>query len=222
MKPWILGCLCVLLAGCQPDDMRVEFYTSDLELVAEGEVIEVPATIAFSLLGDDEAGYLAKGSDLASDFLAPGTTFSQSKTMMGSRLVVETTLPLGTATALTRYFVDSPRVAALVVDADTAHAGTYQVTLTTTPELAALDRALSGMNLMLGAELPAKTLTVRVVSDSRAETDVMGMAVFVAEKPYLQYSKTLKRRDAVDLVFKGGSDSVYSEIDPQVWVQSNP
>jgi len=36
----------------------------------------------------------------------------------------------------------------------------------------------------------------------------------VSKKPYLNYSKTLNRRDSVEIEFKGDSGSVYSEIYP--------
>ena len=61
-----------LLAGCQPDQLTLEVYTSDVEL-AKTEVIEVTATVSFSLLGDYKDGLLDRVSDLAIPYLSPGS-----------------------------------------------------------------------------------------------------------------------------------------------------
>ena len=68
---------------------------------------------------------------------------------------------------------------------------------------------------MLGLDFPAKTTQVSVVSDSRETKELLAVAVFVDKKPHLIFEKTLARRDSVDLVFKGGDGSVYSEVEPQ-------
>ena len=70
---------------------------------------------------------------------------------------------------------------------------------------------------MLGFSLPADDTTIRVISDSRNEVTVGVTAVFVSKKPYLYFSKTLKRRDEAEIVFKGGEGSVYSEIEPVIY-----
>ena len=70
---------------------------------------------------------------------------------------------------------------------------------------------------MLGFSLPADDTNFRVISDSRNEVTVGATAVFFSEKPYLYFSKTLKRRDEAEIVFKGGEGSVYSEIDPVIY-----
>jgi len=47
---------------------------------------------------------------------------------------------------------------------------------------------------------------------------VNATAVFVSEKPYLFYEKTLKKRGEAEIVFKGSTDSVYSEIYPVIYI----
>ena len=67
---------------------------------------------------------------------------------------------------------------------------------------------------MLGLELPAKNTSFRVVSDSKKKVKVSATAVFSEKKPYLHFSKDIKKRKSVVIDFKGGDGSGYSEIAP--------
>ena len=71
---------------------------------------------------------------------------------------------------------------------------------------------------MLGFELPADSTNFRIISDSRNDVQIDATAVFVSEKPYLYFSKTIKKRGEAEIVFKGTSDSVYNEINPVVYI----
>ena len=71
---------------------------------------------------------------------------------------------------------------------------------------------------MLGFSLPADDTNFRVISDSRNDVEVSATAVFVSEKPYLYFEKILKKRGEAEIVFKGSSDSVYSEIYPVIYI----
>jgi len=65
---------------------------------------------------------------------------------------------------------------------------------------------------MLGLELPAKNTSFRVDSDSKKKVNISATAVFSEKKPYLHFSKDIKKRKSVVIDFKGGNGSVYSEI----------
>ena len=71
---------------------------------------------------------------------------------------------------------------------------------------------------MLGFELPADDTNFRLISDSRNDVVVNATAVFVSEKPYLYFEKTLKKRGEAEIVFKGSTDSVYSEVYPVIYI----
>ncbi len=43
-----------VLSGCKPDSIELTLYTTDLEMAREGEVIEVPLTVAYSMMGKDD------------------------------------------------------------------------------------------------------------------------------------------------------------------------
>jgi hypothetical protein len=72
---------------------------------------------------------------------------------------------------------------------------------------------------MLGAKLPASNTAFRIVSDSKKKVNISATAVFSEKKPYLHFSKDIKKRKSVVIDFKGGDSSVYSEIAPHFSVK---
>ena len=93
------------------------------------------------------------------------------------------------------------------------------LTLKQTKLLSKLDEELSGINFMLGAKLPASNTKFRIVSDSKKKVNISATAVFSEEKPYLNFSKDIKKRKSVVIDFKGGDESVYSQISPHIIVK---
>ena len=205
--------LIVFLTSCSPSAVEVSIYTTDIDIVQEGEVLEVPVMASFSLYSDDD-GELESASKIAEKYLAPDSIFSQSSGDWGETLVIETTIPMGTNDSLKNYLASNNRVAVLLVQG----VDEIEISLNSTDYADALNSELSDINFMLGFELPGDSTNFRVISDSRNEVQVDATAVFVSEKPYLYYSKVLKRRDEAEIVFKGTSDSVYSEINPLIYI----
>ena len=72
---------------------------------------------------------------------------------------------------------------------------------------------------MLSVNLPARSTTFRLVSDTKEKMNISAIAVFSEKKPYLLYSKDVKRRKSIELKFMGGDGSVYKEIPPQFFVK---
>jgi len=205
--------LIVFLTSCSPSNVAVSIYTTDIDVAQEGEVLEVPVTASFSLYSDDD-GELESASQIAEKYLAPDSIFSQSSGDWGETLVIETTIPMGTLDSLQNYLASNNRVAVLLVQG----VDEIEISLSSTDYADALNSELSDINFMLGFELPGDSTNFRVISDSRNEVQVDATAVFVSEKPYLYYSKVLKRRDEAEIVFKGTTDSVYSEINPLIYI----
>ena len=205
--------LIVFLTSCSPNNLEVSIYTTDIDVAQEGEVLEVPVMASFSLYSDDD-GELESASQIAEKYLAPDSIFSQSSGDWGETLVIETTIPMGTLDSLQNYLASNNRVAVLLVQG----VDEIEISLSSTDYADALNSELSDINFMLGFELPGDSTNFRVISDSRNEVQVDATAVFVSEKPYLYYSKVLKRRDEAEIVFKGTTDSVYSEINPLIYV----
>ena len=201
------------LTSCSPSVLDVTLYTTDIEAANEGEVFEVPVRASFTMYSDDD-GELDTATLIAEKYLAPESVFSQSSTDYSETLVIETTIPIGTLENLETYLGNNNRVAVLVLE----NTGELEVSLKSTDYADALNSELSDVNFMLGFELPGDATNFRVISDSRNNVQVDATAVFVSEKPYLYFSKTLKRRDEAEIVFKGASGSVYSEIDPLIYV----
>ena len=205
--------LIVFLTSCSPSNVAVSIYTTDIDIAQEGEVLEVPVTASFSLYSDDD-GELESASQIAEKYLAPDSIFSQSSGDWGETLVIETTIPMGTLDSLQNYLASNNRVAVLLVQG----VDEIEISLSSTDYADALNSELSDINFMLGFEFPGDSTNFRVISDSRNEVQVDATAVFVSEKPYLYYSKVLKRRDEAEIVFKGTTDSVYSEINPLIYI----
>ena len=206
--------LIAFLSSCTPSVLDVTLYTTDIEAANEGEVFEVPVRASFTMYSDDD-GELETATAIAEKYLAPDSVFSQSSGGdWGETLVIETTIPIGTLDNLQNYLASNNRVAVLLVE----NTGELEVSLNSTDFADALNSELSDINFMLGFELPGDSTNFRVISDSRNDVQVDATAVFVSEKPYLYFSKTLERRDEAEIVFKGTSDSVYSEINPIIYV----
>ena len=211
----------VFLSACTPDVVDINLYTSDVEDAAfEGEVIEVPVRASFSTYSDDEDDDLEKATIIAEKYLSPDSVFSQSTGDWGETLVIETTIPLGTLDNLNSYLESNTRIAVLLVEVD--ESGNWiDVTFRPIDFASALNSELSDINFMLGFELPATNTNFRVISDNKNEIAVYATAVFVSQKPYLYFEKILKKRDEAEIVFKGSSDSVYSEIYPFISIAPN-
>ena len=205
--------LILFLSSCSPSVLDITLYTTDIEAANEGEVFEVPVRASFTMYSDDD-GELDTASAIAEKYLAPDSVFSQSSGDWGETLVIETTIPIGTLDHLQNYLANNNRVAVLLVENN----GEIEVSLKSTDYADALNSELSDINFMLGFELPGDATNFRVISDNRNNVQVDATAVFVSEKPYLYFSKILERRDEAEIVFKGTSGSVYSEINPIIYV----
>jgi len=199
--------ICIVLIGCKPDNLEIEIYTSDIESAFEGEVVEVPLKATFSLMGEDKENQLPVAKDIALKYMPSDSEVEISKGTYGKVMTIVTSIPLGSKATLNKFTQQNPRVATIVVE-------NGMVTLKPTETLTKLDNDLSKMNFMLGAEIPAQNTSFRIVSDSKGKVNVSAIAVFSEKKPYLHFSKDLKKRKSIVIDFKGGSSSVYSEISP--------
>ena len=206
----------IFLSACTPSVLDISLYTTDVEIALEGEIVEVPVRASFTTYSDDEDGDLEKATIIAEKYLSTDSIFSQSSGDWGETLVIETTIPLGTLDNLNSYLASNNRVAILLVEVNEEY-GSIDVSIRPTDFSSALNSELTDINFMLGFELPADDTNFRVISDSRNDVSVLATAVFVSEKPYLYFEKILKKRGEAEIVFKGGSDSVYSEIYPEIY-----
>ena len=210
----------IFLSACTPSIVDISLYTTDVEVALEGEIVEVPVRASFTTYSDDDDGDLEKATIIAEKYLSPGSVFSQSTGDWGETLVIETTIPLGTLDNLNSYLESNTRIAVLLVEVDESR-NWIDVTFRPIDFASALNSELSNINFMLGFELPAADTNFRVISDNKNEIAVYATAVFVSQKPYLYFEKILKKRDEAEIVFKGSSDSVYSEIYPFISIAPN-
>jgi len=206
--------LSMIISSCSPSLVDLSIYTTDIEATLDGEIVEVPIKASFTLYSDDEDGDLDRATAIAEKYLSQDSIFSQSSGDWGETLVIETTIPMGTLENLKNYLASNNRVAVIIVE----DIGEIELSLYPTDYADALNSELSDINFMLGFTLPADSTNFRIISDSRNDVEVNATAVFVSEKPYLYFSKTIKKRGEAEIVFKGTSDSVYNEINPVVYI----
>ena len=209
---FVIFIISIMIIGCKPDKLEIEIYTSDIESASEGEVNEVPLKATFSIMGEDEENQLPKAKKIALKYLSSESTVEVVKGDYGQTMSIVSSIPIGTSSVLKKYLKKNKRIAMIVFEKGT-------VTLKQTKILSKLDEELSEINFMLGAKLPAKNTTFRIVSDSKKKVNISATAVFSEEKPYLNFSKDIKKRKSVVIDFKGGDESVYSQISPNIIVK---
>ena len=192
----------IFISGCKPDKLEIEIYTSDIDAAFDGEVVEVPLKATFSLMGEDKENQLPLAKNVALKYMPNDSEIEISKGNFGQVMTVVSSIPLGSDSAVKKFLQKM-----VVVENGV-------VTLKPTETLSKLDKELSKINFMLGAEFPAKNTSFRIVSDTKGKVNVNATAVFSEKKPYLHFSKDIKKRKSVVIDFKGGGDSVYSEIAP--------
>ena len=163
-------------------------------------------------MGEDKKNQLPLAKSIALKYMPSESEIEISKGNFGKVMTVVSSIPLGSDSALKKFLQQNPRVGMVVVE-------NGMVTLKPTETLSKLDKELSNINFMLGAEIPAKNTAFRIVSDSKGKVNVNATAVFSEKKPYLHFSKDIKKRKSVVIDFKGGDDSVYSEIAPHFSVK---
>ena len=202
----------LIIMSCKPSTLEVEVYTSDIESASEGEIVEVPIKATFSLMGEDKENQLPLAKTKALKYMPSDSEIEISKGTFGKVMTIVSTIPLGNSSSLKKFLQQNPRIAMVVFEKG-------MVKLQPTETIGKLDKELSKINFMLGLELPAKNTSFRVVSDSKKKVKITATAVFSEKKPYLHFSKDLRRRKSVVIDFKGGDESVYSEIAPKFSVK---
>jgi hypothetical protein len=86
------------------------------------------------------------------------------------------------------------------------------------PAADGLNRKLFRINPLLQLKSPPSEMKFRIISDSKKEKKIGAYSVWVSEKPFLSKLANLKRREEVEFLFKGGADSIYSNIPAHVYI----
>ena len=211
----------IFLNACNPNISETTIYTSDFEEVKNGEVIEVSMRISFQMIGDDADNSLEKSKNIAKNFLHPDSKFYITKGQYTQDFVVETFIPMIKADnkIINTYFKTNKNLVALYYHPKFTKRGSDKIELVFQKSFAnSLNNKLFKINPLLQFKFPANQMKFRVISDSKKEKKVGAYSVWVSKKPYISKTTTLKRRQEVELVFKGGADSIYSNINPQIYV----
>ena len=79
----------------------------------------------------------------------------------------------------------------------------------------ALDRMndeISKINMMMSIDVPPKKTLIRIIGDSPNPLSLSAVAVFVDNKPELQYQVKIGKRSSIQMLFNGEDASVYSAL----------
>lgn len=209
----------MLLAGCKPDKLDVSLYTSDVQEARSGKIVDVPVKLVFSMFGEDKEGDLPRAVEVAKRYLNKDSTFTQSKGDLGSKLVVETFLPLGTEAALAKAGMLGNAVARLAVKpSEEATAVSFEPGAA----LMKMNRELSKVSYSLTLSLPAKQTYFVVNNDMRIVARVSATAVHISGKPSLQYRGEIANRRTAEIQFNGCDECIYGELSPTIFIAVAP
>ncbi len=211
----------IFLNACNPNTSKTTIYTSDFEEVKNGEVVEVPMTLSFQMLGEDTDNSLEKSKKIAINFLHPDSKFYITKGQYTQDFVVETFIPMIIADnkIIKSYFKKNKRILSLYYHPKFTRRGSDKIELVFQKSFTkSLNKKLFNINPLLQLKFPAQETKFRVVSDSKKEKKVGAYSVWISKKPFLSKIANLKRRQEIEFVFKGGSDSVYSNINPHIYL----
>ena len=211
----------IFLIACNPNISETTIYTSDFEDVKNGKVIEVPMKLSFQMIGDDADNSLEKSKNIAKNFLHPDSKFYITEGQFIQDFVVETFIPMIKAEKkiINTYFENNKNLVALYYHPKFTKEGSDKIELVFQRSFAnSLNNELFQINPLLQFKFPANKMIFRVISDSKQEKKLGAYSVWVSKKPFITKTATLKRRQEIEFVFKGGVDSIYSNINPQIFV----
>ena len=213
--------LLFFLNACNPNSSQITIYTTDLEDVKKGEVIDIPMKLSFQMIGEDEDNSLEKSKSIAINFLHPDSKFYITKGQYTKDFVVETFVPMLKADdqIINNYFKKNVRLFSLYYYPRFTDAGSDKVELVFQKSTAdGLNRKLLKINPLLQIKSPPNEIKFRIISDSKKEKKVGAYSVWISKKPFLSKLANLKRRQEIEFVFKGGGDSIYSNIPAHIYV----
>ena len=198
-----------VLSSCKPKKLEIEIYTSDISSASSGEIVSVQAKSEFTLMGEDKKGILPKSIEVVKKYLSKDSEIHETKGGMGKVLSINTTIPFGKENELNENLKTNPVPIFLLFE-------NSKVFLKVNDEgLKSMNRELRDINLMINGEFPSSVTSIKIISDQKQPTTVLATAVFSEKRAYLNYEKEIKHRKNIELVYHGGSGSVYKQLPPQ-------
>lgn len=196
-----------IVFSCTPKDMKINLYTTDIEAVKNGETIAIPIELNFSMPGKDEKNILQKAQVIVKKYLPADSSFTITKGKYSNFFVVKTSIPLTKE-------VNSNKDLGVLTYYPSKRGPNYG-SIQFNPSksiISKMNKELRQVDYILSLNLPATNYLIRIISDSKDPFKVNSYSAWVSKKPFVFYTKTLKRREEVELVYKGSSSSIYSQI----------
>ena len=199
--------LTLALLACQPEEVKVEIYTSDIQGAQKGKLYEVPAVLKFSAVTEDILDSIEAVKKAMVKYLGEEGEIKVGESDFGKSLIVKMKIPLADSMNMGEFLLQNKRIAALWVEGN-------KVTFSTTPQITELNRELQKINFMLSIEFPAEHNILKLVGDLDDPPKINATAVFVDESAELIYQSKIEKRQSIEIDFRGGEGSVYSKIRP--------
>lgn len=174
----------------------------------------IPVRLEYNIIGSDDDD-LEKISNEIRSFLPSGSKLSvdvDDDAMSSRKLIIETFFPLGSETAIAS--VTPAPVCCFERKGDS-------VAFRKRPQLRRLNDRISDIDFSAGAGVKPEKFLFRLVCDTRTPMSVMAAAVFVDGEAQLAFQRTLPQGAEVLVEIRCGDDSVYSELDPVVFLTQN-
>lgn len=193
--------------SCTPKDMKVNLYTADIEAVRNGESIAIPIELNFSMPGKDEKNILQKAQVIVKKYLPADSSFTITEGKYSNFFVVKTSI------LLTKKVNSDKSLGILTYYPSKRGPKFGSIQFNPSKSLISkMNKELRKINYILSLNLPATNYRIRIISDSKDPFKINSYSTWVSKKPFVFYTKTLKKREEVELVFKGSSSSIYSQI----------
>lgn len=220
MKTFYFSLGLLILSGCISDETIVTIYSSDVDVALNSEIVEVPITASFELLGEDDQGLLEQVSAIARNYMAPDSSVQRVESMFGQMLVIKTTIPMGKAESLSRYLKVKPRLMSLHVQ-DNSKQDSRIFLMEYAQASRDFNNELSNINFLLSFDTPAISNKIRIISDSDKDVHVKADAIWNMQKPYFHFDSVISKREEVELEFKGSDASVYSQLPINFFIKTH-
>jgi len=202
-----------ILSSCKPSELNIEIYSSDMQSVSAGEIVDVQVKTNFKLMGSDEKGLMPKIMEVVKKYLPKDSEINQTEGGFGKVLSIVTTIPMGKENKLNKYLKQNPIPIFLLVENNKIVLKRNEISLK------AMNLELTDINMMMSLDFPASSTLFRITNDQKQPLTVSAIAVFSEKKAFLIYEKEIKRRKNIELVFEGGSGSVYKQLSPQLEIK---
>ena len=193
----------ILFSGCSPDDLELAIKASSIEKAVSGSCGMATATVVFETSSDDIKSKFSRIRDVVMPYLGKDGKI----TFLGNKIRAKFKVPVASSSYM-GSFSEVP-LAKLELDGN-------KLQFKPTAQLSSLNRELRRIDAMIDIDFKAKHVVFKIIGDNEAKCGVKATAVFVDGEAKLNYQAVAEDDESVDIEFRCGDASIYSQIQPFV------